>query len=243
MQPKIIKNDTLYITGLTGDGAKTGEVWNEFDSKYNDDPFQKTNENGYEIRFYNSEKPTIQGKDVHVGFASENAIADGSDFETVTIPATEYAVFEVLVANGYDSGNAEMDKWLADNSAQYKPLLIDGVGFIVECYNEKFKDGNKPDSIVEMWVPVYRLCQSCAMPMTKPEKFGTEADGRLNRNYCCYCYADGDFTTKQTLEEAVEGNIQFWREENDKSDDEARARIMEVFPKLKRWAISAEDAK
>ena len=73
------------------------------------------------------------------------------------------------------------------------------------------------------------------MPMTTPEKFGTEADGTPSADYCCYCYADGDFTTKQTLEEAVEGNIQFWRD-GCKNDGEARARIMEVFPKLKRWA-------
>jgi hypothetical protein len=38
----------------------------------------------------------------------------------------------------------------------------------------------------------------------------------------------------------VEGNIQFWREdgesENAEDDAKARARIMEVFPTLKRWA-------
>ena len=80
---------------------------------------------------------------------------------------------------------------------------------------------------------VYRICQSCAMPMTKPEKFGTETDESLSRDYC---YSGGEFTTKQTLEEAVEGNIKFWRKKSDKSNDEARARIMELFPKLKRWA-------
>jgi len=29
--------------------------------------------------------------------------------------------------------------------------------------------------------------------------------------------------------------VQFWKEESDKNDDEARERIMEVFPTLKRW--------
>jgi len=81
-----------------------------------------------------------------------------------------------------------------------------------------------------------KLCQSCAMPLTNDEDFGTNADGSRNEDYCKYCFVNGDFTTKQTFEEAVEGNIQFWREESDKGDDEARARIMEVFPKLKRWA-------
>jgi|GEM_PF-791223 len=235
MQPKIIKKDKLYITGLTGDGGKTGEVWNEFDSRFKENLFTKADENGYEIRFYDGEKSAPQHGDVHVGFLAESEItADG--FTTIVLPASEYAVFDVYVAKGYDSGNDEMNTWLADNARLLKGREIDGNGFIIEHYNEKFKDGNQPDSIVEMWLPFYHFCQSCYMPMTAPEKFGTEADGSPSNDYCCYCYADGDFTTKQTLEEAVDGNLQFWRKENDKSDDEARARIMEVFPKLKRWA-------
>ena len=232
MQPKIIKKDTLYITGLTGNEAKTGEVWNYLYSQYNKNPFPKADENGYEIRFWSKEK---SGKDVHVGFLTESEHEAG-EFTTIAIPPTEYAVFDVCVANGYDSGNAEMDKWLEDNSLLLKCRDIDGNGFIIEHYNERFKDGNKPDSIVEFLIPICHFCQSCYMPMTKPEDFGTETDGEPSRDYCCYCHADGDFTTKQTLEEAVEGNIQFWRRESDKSDDEARARIWEVFPKLKRWA-------
>jgi len=229
MQPKIIKKDTLYITGLTGDGAKTGEVWNDLDSQYNKNPFPKADENGYEIRFWNKEK---SGKDVHVGFLTESEYQTG-DFTTITVPPTEYAVFDVYVAKGYDSGNAEMDKWLEDNSLRLKCRDIDGNGFIVEHYNEKFKDGNKPDSIVEFWVPFYRFCQSCFMPMTTEDKFCTEADGKKNIDYCCYC--GSDFTGGPTLEEFVEENLQFWRD-GCKNDDEARARIMEVFPKLKRWA-------
>ena len=78
-------------------------------------------------------------------------------------------------------------------------------------------------------------CQSCYMEMDAAEKFGTESCGGPSQDYCCYCYKDGEFTEKQTLVEAVEGNIQFWKEEGD-SDDDARAKIMAVFPKLKRWA-------
>ena len=78
-------------------------------------------------------------------------------------------------------------------------------------------------------------CQSCAMPMKTSEDFGTEKSGSPSQDYCCHCYQKGAFTCEQTFEEAVEGNIQWWKEEGDKSDDEARARIMEVFPTLKRW--------
>jgi len=74
--------------------------------------------------------------------------------------------------------------------------------------------------------------------MEKPEDFGTEKDGSASQDYCCHCYSNGAFTDEMTFEEAVEANIPFWKEEGDKSDDEARARIMAIFPTLKRWAKS-----
>ena len=85
-------------------------------------------------------------------------------------------------------------------------------------------------------------CQSCYMPMNKPEDFGKEADGSPSSDYCVHCYQEGDFTWKPTFEEYVESNIRFWREdgesENAEDDAKARARIMEVFPTLKRWATA-----
>ncbi|MBU4293030.1 MAG: zinc ribbon domain-containing protein [Actinobacteria bacterium] len=32
------------------------------------------------------------------------------------------------------------------------------------------------------------FCQSCSMPMMKPEDFGTNADGSKNEEYCTYCF-------------------------------------------------------
>ena len=236
MQPKIVKKDTLYITGLTGEGTKTGEVWNTLDSAYNKNAFEKADESAYEIRFWGSRKTGKEPestKNVHVGFLAQNAVPDG--YTTVALPAVEYAVFDVYVAKGYDSGNAQMEKWLDDNKFVFGLREFDGFEYVIECYNEKFKDGDKPDSIVEIWLPIFRFCQCCYMPMINPEDFGTEADGNPSVDYCCHCYQKGAFTSENTLEEAIEENIQFWREEGDKGDDEARARIREVFPKLKRW--------
>lgn len=79
------------------------------------------------------------------------------------------------------------------------------------------------------------LCQSCAMPMDSDEKFGRDADNARNSDYCCHCWKEGKFAYQSTLEEAVENNIPWWKSEEE-PDDVARARIMEVFPKLKRWA-------
>ena len=82
-------------------------------------------------------------------------------------------------------------------------------------------------------------CQSCYMEMKEATDFGTEADKSPSNDYCQYCYENGDFTTTQTFEEAVEGNIGFWRVEGDTSDDAARTRILAVFPTLKRWRENA----
>jgi len=79
------------------------------------------------------------------------------------------------------------------------------------------------------------FCQSCYMPLKEAKDHGTNADGGQNADYCVHCYANGAFTHESTLEQAVEDNIPWWRE-GCKDDDEARAKIMEVFPNLKRWA-------
>ncbi|MCL2559324.1 MAG: zinc ribbon domain-containing protein [Turicibacter sp.] len=79
-------------------------------------------------------------------------------------------------------------------------------------------------------------CQSCYMAMDAADKFGTEVGGQKSEDYCVHCYQNGAFTTPQTLAEAVEGNIPWWKGEGE-SDEVARARIMEIFPKLKRWNV------
>jgi len=149
MRPEIISRDRLVIMGLTGEGSKTGEVWEEFEKRYGKEPFPKADACWYEIRFYD----TPRAKDVHVGAATEGA-GDIGEFTAVALPASQYAVFDVYVAQGYDSGNAQMEQWLADHAGQYRQGWLDGAGYVVECYNEKFKGGGQPDSIVEIWVPV-----------------------------------------------------------------------------------------
>ena len=151
MQPIIIKKDKLCVTGLSGDGGNTGKVWEDFEKAYGANPFPKVCEHAYEIRFWDGEKPAQKGMDIHVGLLTKNAVCT-ADFTTVELPAAEYAVFDVCIAGGYDSGNAEMDKWLADNAAVYKQMELDGVQYIIEVY----KDEKFANSVVEFWIPVLR---------------------------------------------------------------------------------------
>ena len=85
------------------------------------------------------------------------------------------------------------------------------------------------------------FCQSCAMPMTRSEEFGTEKDGSKSADYCCYCYQNGEFENKDmTLEEMIEVCAPFLIEAGQASDAEsARAMLNEFLPKLKRWTTNA----
>jgi len=85
------------------------------------------------------------------------------------------------------------------------------------------------------------LCQSCAMPLQTDADHGTEADGSLSADYCCYCYQNGAFVGgKQTMEEAIESCIAPCLEAGVYPDaDTARAAMKEFFPQLKRWREKA----
>jgi len=155
MLPTIIHKSTMRVAGLTGDGARTGLVWEDFERRYAASPFAKADEQAYEIRLYGGSRAIESGMDIHVGFAAAVG-ADTGGFAVFELPAGEYAVFDVRVADGYDSGNAAMDKWLADNAVEYSEREADGRLFVVECYNEKFKGGGEPDSVVEIWVPIIK---------------------------------------------------------------------------------------
>ena len=85
-----------------------------------------------------------------------------------------------------------------------------------------------------------RYCQSCGMPLTKPENLGTEADGTANDEYCTYCYRAGHFTWDCTMEEMIEQCAQFHDQFKDESGrsftrEEAVAAMRAYFPMLKRW--------
>lgn len=81
-----------------------------------------------------------------------------------------------------------------------------------------------------------KICQSCAMPMESLELYGTNSDGSKNEEYCHYCFVNGAFNKEETLEEMIESCIPFVSQGNPWPDEAAaRAAMLEIFPKLKRW--------
>ena len=80
-----------------------------------------------------------------------------------------------------------------------------------------------------------KLCQSCAMPLSNNEDFGTNADGSKNEDYCIYCYKDGKFTDGiNNLDEYIEYSLQFASQAG-MTEDQMREHCKKVLPTLKRW--------
>jgi hypothetical protein len=80
------------------------------------------------------------------------------------------------------------------------------------------------------------FCQSCGMPMTKPEQFGTEADGSSSRDYCTLCYQRGAYTDPaMTYEKMLAIDINFLVTEMKMPELQVRQFVASWLPLLKRW--------
>ncbi|MDX1359228.1 MAG: AraC family transcriptional regulator, partial [Clostridia bacterium] len=148
VNPNIIKRGKILVAGTSGEGHRTGEIWQEFIQLDAENPLDnKVSDNGYEIRLYKDGKSTV-----HVGVeVTGSDVPEG--YSVFDIPASVYASFDVYVARGYDSENKAMDEWLKSNDKGYKQKYLDDSEYVVEFYDERF-DGESEDSIVEIWVPV-----------------------------------------------------------------------------------------
>ena len=152
IEPKIIRKGELIIGGLMGDGAKTGELWNEYEEISDKSPLKnKMEEYGYEIRLYDG-----SNCDCFVGVRVSSDVVV-SPFKTLKLPDVLYAVFEIYPYMGYESQNQAMDKWLIENKEKYQQLKLNGKDYIVEFYDERFKGNEDADSVVEIWIPIIKL--------------------------------------------------------------------------------------
>ena len=80
-----------------------------------------------------------------------------------------------------------------------------------------------------------QFCQSCTYPLHKPEELGTNADGSLNADYCVYCYKDGEWVDPtMTVQGVIDYTVPYMVSPS-MTADEARAKLEEFVPNLKRW--------
>lgn len=149
LSPNLIKREAMLIAGTCGDGDKTWEVWNDFEKLSAEKPLGHVlSQNGYEIRTFDGTRQRV-----HVGYPVSAGEQDPA-YQTFALPASEYASFDVYVANGYDSENSAMNQWLETNPEGYREkLLKEDCHYVVEYYDQRFQ-GEESGSIVEIWVPI-----------------------------------------------------------------------------------------
>jgi hypothetical protein len=80
------------------------------------------------------------------------------------------------------------------------------------------------------------FCQSCGMPLEKPDDFGTEANGFRINDYCHYCFHNGAFTEPNiTMQAMIDKCVGIMAQQGIMPEAQAKALMLEVIPKLKRW--------
>lgn len=81
-----------------------------------------------------------------------------------------------------------------------------------------------------------KFCQSCGMPLVRPEDYGTEADGKASQDYCQYCYQKGAFTSSMTMEEMIDFCVPHMVAGHpEMTAEQAKAQMEQFFPMLLRW--------
>ena len=79
-----------------------------------------------------------------------------------------------------------------------------------------------------------KICQSCGMPIESDIQLGTNKDGSINSDYCKYCFNNGEFIDKVSMEEYIEmcSNYGF---QAGMTKEEMKEMCIKLFPTLKRW--------
>lgn len=83
-----------------------------------------------------------------------------------------------------------------------------------------------------------QFCQSCSMPLDKPELLGTEKDGTKSKEYCTYCYQHGAFINPDMSLDEMKTLV---KEQMGKMNIDAHIIDLAVnsLPYLKRWKAAA----
>jgi hypothetical protein len=86
-----------------------------------------------------------------------------------------------------------------------------------------------------MNTPTGPFCQSCSMPLARPEDFGTDASGARVNDYCRYCFQRGSFTEPAlTLDQMIDRLAQM-SEKMHMTPAQARTMGLTFLPTLRRW--------
>jgi len=181
--------------------------------------------------------------DLLVCFETDEKSAQPEDLITRRIPAGKYAKFVVSGNTPRDVGAFWGSLWAMNLDrkfdSDYEEYIVAQSGETTEVHvyislneSKKSKESEEGTKMDELY------CQSCGMPLSESAgMFGKEADGKENRDYCMYCYADGKFTSDVDMDGMIEVCVPFFVEAQPGMTEEgARQQMKACFPMLKRWA-------
>ena len=137
--------------------------------------------------------------------------------------------------------------WVEELLPEYERVKALGIGEVTEILEayptyHYFHLRDPDNNVIEVTGGYHKapdICQSCGMTLGDG-LYGKNADGTANRDYCKYCFPDGKFSKDETIEEMIEGNLQFLDEINaecgtNMTKDEYREELKKLLPNLKRW--------
>ena len=79
-----------------------------------------------------------------------------------------------------------------------------------------------------------KICQSCGMPIIDNKDLGINKDGSINDDYCKYCYMNGEFIDKVSMEEYI-NMCSLYGSQAGMTNEEMKEYCTKLFPTLKRW--------
>ena len=79
-----------------------------------------------------------------------------------------------------------------------------------------------------------KICQSCGMPIDSEEQLGTNQDGSISLDYCKYCYENGDFIDKVSMQKYIQ-MCSLYGAQAGMTNEQMRQHCTKLFPTLKRW--------
>jgi hypothetical protein len=88
------------------------------------------------------------------------------------------------------------------------------------------------------------FCQSCAMPLERPEDFGVDKAGYRVNDFCRYCFANGAFTDPDiSMQAMLDRCVGLMDKQGIMPAPQARALLSDVLPRLKRWRTAAASTR
>ena len=88
--------------------------------------------------------------------------------------------------------------------------------------------------------PLGPFCQSCSMPLVRPDDFGTDPRGYRVNDYCRHCFVNGAFTEPDiTMDAMIDRCVGIMAEQGIMSAGSARTLLTDVMPRMRRWRVEA----